>query len=250
MALTLSVFLYAGFLGSIAGAAVWLLRAYRGKSTGKAAIVAIAGNLALAVALLWPPRESHAAAPPVSKLDSIVPVWQFDERHTIEINASPAAIDKAIRDVTAGEIRLFQLLTGIRRGGERQGEDILNVPDQRPILSAAITGGFLVLSDEPQREIVFGAAVTKPAELTLTAEQLRRWSEPGVARAIVNFRIESTPGVSNRQLLTTETRVHATDSLTARKFSWYWRMIYPGSSLIRVGWLDAIKKRAESAPRT
>ncbi len=43
-----------------------------------------------------------------------------------------------------------------------------------------------------------------------------------------------------------ETRVHATDDPTKRKFAAYWRTIYPGSALIRVMWLRAIRRRAES----
>jgi hypothetical protein len=31
-------------------------------------------------------------------------------------------------------------------------------------------------------------------------------------------------------------------------FGAYWRVIYPGSSLIRYMWLRAIKKRAEAQP--
>ena len=47
-------------------------------------------------------------------------------------------------------------------------------------------------------------------------------------------------------LLTTETRVFATDPSARRRFAVYWRVIYPGSALIRRSWLDAIKRRAEN----
>ena len=47
----------------------------------------------------------------------------------------------------------------------------------------------------------------------------------------------------------TDTRVHATSDDARRRFAAYWRVIYPGSSLIRRTWLAAIRKRAEaSAP--
>jgi hypothetical protein len=46
-------------------------------------------------------------------------------------------------------------------------------------------------------------------------------------------------------LLTTETRVYATDASSRRRFARYWRVIYPGSSLIRRMWLRAVEKRAE-----
>ncbi|MFI5167541.1 MAG: hypothetical protein ACHQQS_13065 [Thermoanaerobaculales bacterium] len=45
--------------------------------------------------------------------------------------------------------------------------------------------------------------------------------------------------------MTTETRVAATDAGARRALATYWRVIYPGSSLIRTTWLAAIKQRAE-----
>jgi hypothetical protein len=45
----------------------------------------------------------------------------------------------------------------------------------------------------------------------------------------------------------TETRVAATDAGSRRRFARYWRLIYPGSALIRRMWLRAIRKRAEAA---
>ncbi|MCA1563325.1 MAG: hypothetical protein LC804_24755 [Acidobacteria bacterium] len=44
--------------------------------------------------------------------------------------------------------------------------------------------------------------------------------------------------------LSTETRIWATDESARRRFGMYWRVIYPGSALIRRMWLRAIRKRA------
>jgi len=65
----------------------------------------------------------------------------------------------------------------------------------------------------------------------------------GFALAAINFRLEDAG--SGETLLTTETRVYATDASTRRKVAAYWRVIYPGSALIRVMWLRAIRARAE-----
>ena len=43
-------------------------------------------------------------------------------------------------------------------------------------------------------------------------------------------------------------RVHATDASARRRFAAYWRVIYPGSALIRRMWLRAIRVRAEASP--
>ena len=47
--------------------------------------------------------------------------------------------------------------------------------------------------------------------------------------------------------VTTETRVHTTDASAGRRFARYWRVIYPGSALIRRMWLRAVRDRAESS---
>src|SRR6267142_88822 len=77
-------------------------------------------------------------------------------------------------------------------------------------------------------------------------EDFKALRAPGFALAAMDFRIEDSG--SGDVLVTTETRVYATDAPTRRKFAAYWRMIYPGSALIRTMWLRAIKQRAEKSP--
>ena len=56
------------------------------------------------------------------------------------------------------------------------------------------------------------------------------------------------PAGAGRTRVTIETRVAATDIASRRTFAAYWRLIDPGSALLRRMWLQAIKRRAESAP--
>ena len=60
----------------------------------------------------------------------------------------------------------------------------------------------------------------------------------------MNFLVEDEGGGWTR--VTTETRVFATDAAATRRFAAYWRLIYPGSALIRRMWLRAIARRAET----
>jgi hypothetical protein len=60
----------------------------------------------------------------------------------------------------------------------------------------------------------------------------------------MNLRIEEAE--AGHCLLTTETRVYAVGPQVVRGFATYWRLIYPGSALIRRMWLRAIKLRAEA----
>jgi hypothetical protein len=212
----LSWILYCGIATFFGGAVATLPRRTRPKGVW----LIVAGLASTLIAIFWPAREEHVARVE-SHLDEIMPRWQFDEHHEIQINAPPEKIWAAIRNVTPREIRLYQTLTSIRRLGCDDGENILNAPDAKPILDVATRSGFRVLADDPPRELVFGTHVG-PQTL-----------------AVMNFRLDGAR-------LTTETRVFAQTDKARRAFAVYWRAIRPGSGIIRVSWLEAIKRRAES----
>jgi hypothetical protein len=213
----LSVLLYCGAAAIVAGIAAMLFRRQRRRGVALFAT----GIALLLIAVCWPAHERRVVDP-TSRLDRIMPRWQFEERHEILIAASPERIYAAIRQVTAGEIRFFQVLTTIRCLGRcRERESILHAPDAKPILDVATGSGFHILADDPPRELVFG---TRVAPHTL---------------AVMNFRVEPDGR------LTTETRVFSGSDQARRSFTVYWRIIRPGSGIIRQSWLEAIKRRAE-----
>jgi hypothetical protein len=215
----LSIMLYCGAAAVLIGAIAMLPRRSRRHGAWLFAI----GIASMLIAIFYPAREQRVARV-ASHLDEIMPRWQFDERHEIQINASPEGIYAAIRDVTPREIRLYQTLTTIRCLGRCKGESILNAPDAKPILEVATKSGFRILADDAPRELVLG---TRVAQRTV---------------AVMNFLVASDGHV------TTETRVFAQTDSGARKFAVYWRIIRPGSGIIRRSWLEAIKRRAESKP--
>ncbi len=184
-----------------------------------------------------------------TELDRFFPEYRFCEVHTTRVHASPARVDAALRAVTARDIRLFRTLMAIRALGHYRGPQ--DAPD-RPILSSATSpgGGFLWLADQPGTELVAGTVGqfwglrggSRPP--VTTPNQFLAFADPGWAKAGLSFRIEDEGGGWTR--LTTETRVDATDPKARRRFAAYWRIIYPGSSLIRYMWLAAVKERAEA----
>jgi hypothetical protein len=180
-----------------------------------------------------------------TRLDEFVPVYQFDEEHEVHINAPPARVFAAVKAVTANEILLFRTLTWIRRFGRPGPESILNAPERLPILDVATRTGFLLLAEAPPREIVVGTIVIAPrgAHFARTPEAFKALDRAGFAKAGMNFLLEPE-GDGTR--LTTATRVAATDLDARRRFAAYWRVIYPGSALIRRMWLRAVKRRAEA----
>ena len=186
-----------------------------------------AGIALVAIGALLPAPESRVS-PPRTRIDEFAPVWQFREHHSLAVAAPPARVFAAIRSVRANEIRLFKTLTWIRRGGRRLPESILNAGDSTPILDVALRTSFVRLADDPPRELVVGTTLGRP---------------PRHSQATMNFLVE--PNRSGGSLVSTETRVFASDGGARRRFAMYWRVIYPGSALIRRMWLRAIKRRAE-----
>jgi hypothetical protein len=117
----------------------------------------------------------------------------------------------------------------------------------------------MMLAEQPRRELVLGTLVMVPDDLRKLplAERQRLRAEfspakfvaldkPGYAKAAMNFVIADEGNGWTR--LATDTRVHATSAGVRRRFAAYWRVIYPGSSLLRRTWLSAIRKRAEAPP--
>ncbi|MGB2899454.1 MAG: hypothetical protein WBB89_09325 [Candidatus Acidiferrum sp.] len=209
-------------------------------------VVLLCGVVVFLIGVNLPAAEKKIAAR-TTILDDFVPAYQFAEFHTIRVKAPRERVYQAIREVPANEITLFRTLTWIRRFGRRGPESILNAPEKMPLLDVATRTSFMLLAEEPDREIVLGTLVAAPKGTRLkkdpTPDDFKALHVPGFALAAMNFRLEDA--ANGETVLTTETRVYATDASVRKKFGAYWRVIYPGSALIRVMWLRAIRRRAE-----
>jgi hypothetical protein len=178
-------------------------------------------------------------------LDDYLPRYDVNEVHSIAIDATPAAVMDAIRALTAADVPVLVALMAIRSlptvlRGRRP-------PLRGRLLDGFRKAGFVDLRDVPD-ELVLGAVgrFWKPSGdiRPIAPERFAGFAEPGFAKAV--FNLELTPS-GERTVLTTETRVTTTDERSRRSFGRYWRVVHPGSALIRRGWLRAIRKRAERA---
>jgi hypothetical protein len=186
----------------------------------------------------------------VTRLEEFAPIYQFNEFHRIRIAAPRTRVYRSIKEVTSGEITLFRALTWLRRFGRPSPHGILDAPPQEPLLAVATRTGFLLLADDDERELVVGTVVIAPraGKRPATPAQFKELVAPGVAKAVMNFRVEDAGNGSC--IVSTETRVHATDAGARRRFALYWAVIRPGSAFIRRMWLRAIKRRAEGRGAT
>ena len=186
-----------------------------------------------------------------SRLDELLPHYDFEEAHAGRVAPSPAAALAAARAATPGEMPLVVLLYALRSAPAllARGRGLPREKDKSQWEQMLESPGFLALVDE-EHEIVLGYA-GQPWKLTggtgagvSSAEDWKEFEAPGYVKAVMNFRADPAEGGA---LLTTETRVLATDEATRRRFGRYWRVIRPGSGLIRRSWLHAAARRAETA---
>jgi hypothetical protein len=179
-------------------------------------------------------------------LDDFLPRYEVNEVHSIAIDAPPAAVRDAIRVLTAADVPVLVALMAIRslpgllRGRRRP-------PLRGPLLDGFRKSGFVDLRDAPDELVL--AVVGRFWEpsggvLRIDPSEFVGFAEPGFAKGAFNFEIARS---GERTLLTTETRVVTTDERSRRSFARYWRVVHPGSALIRLAWLRAIRKRAERA---
>jgi hypothetical protein len=253
---------YAGGIAALVGLAsvVRPLR-FLGLRRRRAGAVVFGAGLAGALAGFLLPAPVERVAGPRTRLDAVMPAYHFHEVHSVRVRAPRERVLQAVRDVTAGEIRLFRTLTWIRspRLGPRTRESVLDAPEDKPILDVALRSGFVELGGDPDREIVLGTAMLfarpPPAKVGALERAVRAvrggqlsfadFNPPGFAKAVMNFLVEDEAEGWCR--LRTETRIFATDEAARRGFTVYWRLIYPGSALIRRMWLQAVKRRAEAS---
>jgi hypothetical protein len=227
---------------------IWPLRFLEIRTRRIAASIGAGGLLLFALALALPVSASESAGSThMSKLDDWMPRWQIRERHIIAVAASPEKVFAAIHAVRADDIFLFRTLMAIRRCGQSGPESIMNAPEQKPILDVATQTTFVLLAEEAPRELVIGTVVAAPPKARaagrLTPELFQKKLQPGVALATMNFLV--TPDGHGGSTVSTETRICANNRSALRRFAMYWRLIHPGSDVIRGMWLRAIRQRAE-----
>jgi hypothetical protein len=183
------------------------------------------------------------------KLDEVIPDPQHRMRHSRDVAAHPTVVWDQLLRVTMSVLPLTRTLEGLRllparlAGRKHQPLAGRSFLDVTPIP---------VLFAEPPRLVVAAGlsqawrplgGATPPR---LDAAALRAWSQPGWVKVGMEFRLQPSPVGT---LLSTETRILATDPRARRAFAAYWWFIRPASGAIRREVLRIVAHRAASPPR-
>jgi hypothetical protein len=179
------------------------------------------------------------------RLDNHLPEFDFVERHRTRVAAPPDRAIAAARALTMRDVPLFLLLMAIRDlpqlfvpGGRRVSLD-------EPVRDQFVEAGFAVLTDG-EDELVMGGVGRfwrlDGGVRPVTAAEFTAFDEPGYAKVALNTTVEP---LGDGTLLRTQTRIHCTDEAARRAFGRYWRLVGPGSDVIRRALLRAARRRAE-----
>ena len=262
------ILVYLGLLAAFLGA-ICVLKPIRifGLPTRARALLVLAIGIVLFFAGLFAPVAVTRVARREMAIDDYLPEYQANEVHSCRIHASPEQVYHAIQTVTPLDIRFFAMLMWLR-SPHRPGDARYHQLGAKPMMAVLSRMGFRTMADQDSVEIAVGGigrfwggrsksddrelkaprtpSVGRSARIS-TADDFLAFDRPDYAKTVMNFRIEDEG--AGWCTLRTETRVLGTDAPARRKFAMYWRVIYPGSAIIRREWLQAIKRRAEGVSR-
>ena len=180
-------------------------------------------------------------------INRFLPDYDVVEHHAVDVDAP---VDEAYRAVKELDLARSPIVLALlfARGLPHLFTGAVK-PKRRLGLDEIVESGFVVLAEEPDRELVLGI-VGKFWQLSsgvhrIEPDEFIGLDAPGFAKAAWNFVVSARPGGGSR--VETETRVVCTDDDARRQFSRYWWLIGRFSALIRRIVLGQIKREAETA---
>jgi hypothetical protein len=187
-------------------------------------------------------------------IDSWMPAYDVKARYAIHIPAPPPQVYATLLATDFSRPWLVRGLMGIRSlpsffSSPGSAWRRLIRPSRKPhgSLSDLTSSDFVLLEESPPREIILGITGrfwTLAAEcVPVSPERFRDALPPGIAQGVWNFAVVANLVGSE---LSTETRIRCADVATLRQFRRYWRIVAPGSGLIRHAILRQVRREAQT----
>lgn len=216
-----------------------------------AVYVILGGVLVSIISLFCPVTVEHSPTTD-QKIDALLPDYSFNEYHEVRIKASPERVRQilqvtGVKDIPAAHV--LMKIRGIadedvdmsdRAANNKAGSECFSTPDFNFFVVAPTE--YITVMIIKSAMITNSSGKPAPPEIA-TLEEFISFNTPGYVKVAVNFRFITAN--NEETLLTTETRVQGIVACDSSVFGRYWRIIYPGSAIIRRVWLDTIKKRAQ-----
>lgn len=190
-------------------------------------------------------------------LDSWMPAYDVAARYAVRIGAPQAHVYATLLATDFSRPWLVRALMGVRllptllrSPGPTWRRFMRPSRQPRASLTDFSHSDFVLLEEAPPQEIVLGITgrfwSLRAEILPRTAAEFREDLHAGLAQAAWNFTVTAAPQGTD---LTTETRVRCADPATRRQFKRYWRLVAPGSGLIRHAILGQVRREALAAVR-
>jgi hypothetical protein len=188
----------------------------------------------------------------MSLLDSWMPSFDLSARYATQIHAPPERVYAALLATDFSRPLLVRALMGLRlvpafllSPRKAWSRFHRGMRGTRASLQSLATSDFQMLAEAPPRELVLGITgrfwTLQATMVRLPQGEFRDPLAPGLAQAVWNF--EVLPALQG-STLSTETRIRCADPATLRTFTRYWRVVAPGSGLIRHAILSQVRREA------
>jgi hypothetical protein len=172
----------------------------------------------------------------VSGPDTLLPCFDVETVHGIDIDAPTSGVFGAVRRLDLSESLLIRLLFRLRgiRPEDLTQEGLRHL-------------GFRVVLERPDRALALGIIgrfwTASGTLVDFEPSEFSSIATPGYAKALWYFELD--PLGPGRTHLRTVTRVSCADPVSRRRFRAYWMLAGPFSSLVRVRTLRLVKAAAE-----
>jgi hypothetical protein len=179
-----------------------------------------------------------------------MPEYHFVERHQTLVRASEPTVYRSLLEVDFGGHPIVRLLLGLRAlPGLLLRRRIWARSTRSLRLRDAPAFGFVFLEEHPPHEVVLGLTGrfwhVSGGLLPTHPGTFRDCVPAGSARVAWSFELSSRDG--GVTLLSTETRIRCADATARQAFGRYWRLVRPGSGLLRRALLRSVRDDAERA---
>jgi hypothetical protein len=210
-----------------------------------AVYVLFAGLLIITVSLLYPDKISRSTGELM--LDKIMPEYSSVEYHEIVADASVEEVKQALEVTGVKEVPVVLMLLKLRGIADENKDMSDKVTNNAPDPGTFVTPDFnFIIADSTEliTVMVIKTYGKTPPPVVSTFEDFIAFDKPGFVKVAVNFHFKSLG--EGKTLVSTETRNLPVTKRDSRIFNAYWRVIYPGSAIIRRLWLEELCKKTET----
>ena len=213
-----------------------------------AAVGAVAAGYGAYAAAAWSRygRVGAAASGEADQLlDRFMPVYEVVERHHVRVAAPPELTLAVASEMDMSRSAVVRAIFKARELILHAASD--SAPRPRGLAAHVQSLGWVLLAEQPRRELVFGA-VTRPWEgnvvfRSIPPEDFASFAEPGYVKIAWTLRADRAD--DGGSIFRTETRAVATDQVARARFRLYWAFLSPGIVIIRRMMLQPVKAEAE-----